>query len=115
MPEIPDFTQSELWVMDTTLRERYGANKEVQLADGEVRLRPSDRTLSVCPMLYWEDGGCHFVILKTGERRYRSQFYYEGWKHYATGVREYDDITTCAVATLQAQADQEARRRKERS
>lgn len=111
MSEIPDFTHSELWVIETTLRERYGAKQELQLADGEIRLRPSDRELSVCPMVVWEHADCHFVVLKSAQRRYRSQFFYEGWRQYSTGVREYDDITTCVVATPQSQADQEATRR----
>lgn len=111
MPEIADFTQSELWVIESTLRERYREKQAVQLADGEIRLRPSDRELSVCPMVFWEHGDCHFVVIKSAERRYRSQFFYEGWRQYSTGVREYDDITTCVVATLQAQADQEAKRK----
>lgn len=111
MSQIPDYTQSELWVIQTTLRERYGGKKELRLGDSEIRRRPSDRDLTVCPLAYWEHNDCHFVVVKCGERRYRSQFYYEGWRQFGTGVREYDDIATCVVATLQAQADEEARRR----
>jgi len=110
MRVIPDFTNSELWIVEATLRERYGAKKEIQRADGEIRLRPSDRELTPCPILFWESGSCHFVLIKSGERRYRSQFYYEAYKQYGAGASEYDDITTCVVATLQAQADEEARR-----
>jgi len=38
MSAIPDFTDSELWVVRTTLRERYGHDVEIQLADSELRV-----------------------------------------------------------------------------
>lgn len=110
MSEIPDFNKSELWVIETTLTERYGEKPDLQFADAEVRVRPNDRELTTCPVVYWQWDDCHFVIVKTGERRYRSQFYYEAYKQYSPGVPEFDDITNCVVATLQAQADQDAKR-----
>ncbi len=110
MREIPDFNKSELWIIDTTLKERYHEKIPLQFADTEIRLRPNDRELTACPVLYWEKGDCHFVIFKCGEKCYRSQFYYEAYKQYGTGIREFDDITNCVVTTLQAQADEEAKR-----
>jgi len=57
-------------------------------------------------VVVWQaDGGCHFVIFKTGERAYRCQFFYKPDKQMGTGVSEYDDLAECAVALLQAQAD----------
>ena len=38
-------------------------------------------------MVVWQaDGGCHFVIFKTGERAYRCQFFYKPDKQMGTGV-----------------------------
>jgi hypothetical protein len=39
---IPDITDTEQWVLRTTLRERYGRDLELQLADAEIRLHASD-------------------------------------------------------------------------
>jgi len=111
MAEIPDISETEKWVVQTTLRERYGDDVPLQLADAEIRLHASDRELSSCPVVYWERQGCHFVIFKTGERRYRSQFFYRGFQQYGTGVHEYDDLSECIVSLLQVQADYEARER----
>jgi hypothetical protein len=40
---IADFTETERWVVDTTLKERYGKAIEVKAADVELRLSPADR------------------------------------------------------------------------
>ncbi|MCG7902912.1 hypothetical protein [Candidatus Thiodiazotropha endoloripes] len=109
MSEIPDITDSELWIIETTLTERYGYKVETQIADAEIRLMPSDRELSSCPAVYWNQEGCNFIIFKTGSRKYRCQFFYRGYQQYGTGVREYDDLTECVVSLLQTQADHSAR------
>lgn len=106
MAQIPDITDSERWIIQTTLRERYGREVEFQLADAEIRRHASDRELTACPVLYWTtEDGCHFVIFKTGERRYRGQFFYKPYRQMSTGIAEYDDLTECAVSLLQTQAD----------
>ena len=106
MTSIPDITETEQWLMRTTLRERYGRDLEIQLADAEIRLATSDRELTTCPVIYWQsDDGCNFVIFKAGERAYRCQFFYKPYQQMGTGVAQYDNLAECAVALLQAQAD----------
>lgn len=112
MTSVPDITDTERWVVETTLRERYGDDLEFHLADAEIRIHPSDRELTSCPVIVWQsDDGCTFVIFKSAERRYRSQFFYKPHKQMGTGIHEYDDLAECAVALLQAQADYAAERR----
>jgi hypothetical protein len=112
MAQIPDIDDTEQWVMRTTLRERYGRETELALADAEVRLSPLDRELTDCPALCWQsEDGCNFAILKTGERLYRCQFYYEPYRQLGTGRAEYDNLAECAVALLQAQANYAAQLR----
>ena len=111
MDTIRDFTETEEWLVGTTLRERYGRDFELQLADAETRLNPADRDLSSCPVFVWEADGSDFVIFKTGERRYRCRFFYRGYQQYGTGIHEYDDLTECTVSLLQAQADYVAQQR----
>jgi hypothetical protein len=112
MAAIPDITETEKWIMQTALKERYGRDMEIRLADADIRLHPTDRELKSCPVIYWQAGdGCSFVIFKTGECSYRCQFYYEPYKQMGTGVHKFDDLAECAVALLQAQADFTAERR----
>jgi hypothetical protein len=38
MSVIPDFSDSELWIIKSTLAERYGTAPEINLAETEMRL-----------------------------------------------------------------------------
>jgi hypothetical protein len=109
MAEIPDITETELWVVNTTLKERYGRELELQLGDAEIRLRPADRELTSCPIIHWVAEQCNFVVFKAGEGRYRCQFFYRVHQQYGTGRAEYDDLAECLVELLQTQADYAAR------
>lgn len=112
MTAIPDITDTERWVLQTTLRERYGREVPFDLADADVRLHPSDRDVTLCPLIYWQsEDACNFVIVKSGERKYRCQFYSKPYQQMSTGVEEYDGLAECAVALLQAQADYVAEQR----
>jgi hypothetical protein len=101
MHEVPDISDNETWIIRTTLQERYKEEVELQMADAEIRLQPSDKNLTPCPAWYWQVENCHFIIFKTGTRKYRSQFFY----------RAYQQYTECVVSLLQAQADHEAKER----
>lgn len=56
MSEVSDITENETWVVKSTMLERYDFDVELQIADSEIRLRPSDRTLTECPVFYWGGG-----------------------------------------------------------
>lgn len=112
MSTIPDFNDSEIWVVENALKERYGADEAAQIqlqrADSEIRLRPADRELTECPVLYWQARGVNFIIFKSGAERYRCQFFYRIHQQYGTGVDEYDNIGDCVTMLLQMQADHAA-------
>jgi len=107
MTKIADFTKTEIWTVESTLKERWGKDNgiEFQFADTDVRLSPSDRETAECPALIWQYEGCNFIIIKTGIQSYRCQFFYRGYQQYGTGVYEYDDIGDCIVSLLQVQSD----------
>ena len=109
MSGVPDITDSELWVVEATLKERYGKAVEVQLADVELRLDPAVTELTVCPAMVWKEGA-GFIISKVGDHRFRCQFFYSAREQYGTGKAEYDDLLECVVAVLKLQADHEAKR-----
>lgn len=116
MEQIPDFTETELWVLRTALKERYGQDVNIELADAEIRLDPSSTTLTSCPAVHWSKRSSNFVIFKINDNRYRCQFYYRGYQQYGTGLEVYDNLAECVTTILQVQADHErseAQHRKE--
>jgi len=108
MTKIPDFTQSETWTIESTLKERWGKDNaiELQFADTEIRLHLGDRETTNCPAIIWQHEGCNYIIFKSGIQNYRCQFFYKGYQQYGTGVYEYDDIGDCIISLLQVQSDQ---------
>jgi len=103
---VPDITSTEFWVVETAIKERYGAGViEVQVADSDIRLDPADREVTSCPTLYWTDGTAHFVIFKVGDGLFRSQFFYSKREQFGTGRRQYDDLAECVSLLLKMQAD----------
>jgi hypothetical protein len=107
---IPDFTSHELWVIQSTVKERYGREVPVEHAEAELRLNPEDRSVTPVPVAHWAERGARFVIFKLGDNRFRGQFYYRGFEQYGTGRDAYDDLFECVVTLLQVQADHERSR-----
>ncbi len=108
MAQITDFTKSEIWTIESTLKERWGKENEIELqfADTDIRLHLGDRETTECPAIIWQYDGCNYIIFKTGIQNYRCQFFYKGYQQYGTGVHEYDDIGDCIISLLQIQSDQ---------
>lgn len=114
MSKIPDITDTEKWAVRSTLDERWGKDKvDLQVVDVEARLSKADRELTECPALYWEQSECHFVIIKTADSAYRTQFFYRNREQFGTGIPEYDNIGDCALSLLRLQADHELKRAQE--
>jgi len=107
MTTIPDFTEAECQRVSAMLLERYGKLVSLQLADSELQLGSNPADLSLCPTIYWNERGAHFVLCKVGENRYRCQFFYSEAEQYGTGRDEYDNLDDCARTLLQVQSDHE--------
>lgn len=111
--KIPDIDDTERWVVESALKERYGKRVETELADVELVLSAQDEKLIACPSLYWEERGAAFVITKVAEGHYRTMFYYPQDDHpeqFGTGRPEYDDLFECVTTVLRLQADHEKER-----
>jgi hypothetical protein len=104
---VTDFTDTELSIVTSAVRERYGQAVPVEVADTELRMYPEDRELTTCPCLYWKARDCSFVIAKTADSRYRSMFFYRVHQMFGTGREEYDDLGDCVLVLLRVQADHE--------
>lgn len=114
MSTIPDINDTEKRIIRSCLDERWGKDSvDFQVVDVEARLDPSDRELTECPAVYWEQGKCHFVIIKTADNHYRTQFYYGNREQYGTGIHEYNDLGDCVLSLLRLQADHERDRQQE--
>lgn len=104
---IPKFTERERNLVRQTIKERYGSEVTFEDVDAELQLDLLKEELTTCPSLTWEERGAHFVIFKTGDSRFRCQFYYIDTEQFGTGKDEYDNLGDCTVTLLQVQADHE--------
>lgn len=114
MSPIPEFDDGERWVVESTLKERYGKIVTAQLADVELKLAAEDAQLIACPTLYWEERGAAFVLSKVGDGRYRTMFFYMDdpvEEQFGAGKPVYDDLLECVTAVLRVQADHEKERK----
>lgn len=108
MTHIPqDFTDVELKLVNQTLLERYGRMVALQTADAEIQLSPESEDLTVCPVIYWEERGAHFVVFKLGASLFKAQFFYNETTQYGTGKEGFDNLGDCVITLLQVQADHE--------
>ena len=102
--KIPDFTETELWAVRSTLKERYGKEVEPQLADTEVMLGGTDG-MAWCPALFWSAKAANFAIVKLGPKRFRAYFYYHPEHQLGTGIDNYDELGECMISVLQVESD----------
>ncbi len=102
-----EFTESEQQLISQTLKERYGKDVEFQLADVEIRVNPADRTLTECPAVFWSERDANFLVVKSGEKEFRCQFFYRGHEQFGTGRETYDELGDCLITLLQVQSDHE--------
>ncbi|MBI5329858.1 MAG: hypothetical protein HZB71_04520 [Betaproteobacteria bacterium] len=113
MSDFPDFSASDLKLVQATIKERFGREAEIHEVETEVRLNPGDRELAACPALYWKVDDCAFVVSRTGHAAYRAMFYYSVKDRFATGKEEYDNLGDCVISLLKVQEEQDAKRRAE--
>ena len=85
MSGIPDFSDSGVWIIQSTLNERY------------------DSVPATCR----EIGDYPFVAARAGDNR--CQPFYSAHPMYGRGRESCDDLSECMVTRLQVQADQHAK------
>ena len=102
--KIPDFTETELWTVRSTLKERYGKEIDAQRADTEVMLGGVEG-MAWCPALFWSAKGANFAVVKIGTKRFRAYFYYHPEHQLGTGIDSYDEIGDCVISVLQVESD----------
>jgi len=108
----PEFTAREKNLVAQTLAERFGQPITVQPTRSEIQLNLLEDVLTECPSLTWKVDVCNFVVFKTGDQRFRCQFYYTDAEQFGTNEREYDNLGDCVVTLLQLQGKHEEERRR---
>ncbi len=109
---IPEFTAREKNLVARTLAERFDQPITVQPTRSEIQLNLLEEVLTECPSLTWKVGVCTFVVFKTGDQRFRCQFYYTDVEQFGTNEREYDNLGDCVVTLLQLQGKHEDERKR---
>lgn len=107
---IPQFTDRERKLVSQSLAERFDKPIPVETIQAEIQLNLLQDELTQCPALKWQENLCHFVIFKTGDSRFRCQFYYTDAEQFGTGELEYDNLGDCVISLLQVQAKHETER-----
>ena len=109
---IPEFTARERNLVSQTLVERFGQPIPVQSIQSEIQLNLLKDELTQCPAQTWQVGVCHFVVFKTGDSRFRCQFYYTDAEQFGTSQMEYDNLGDCVIDLLQVQGKHEDERKR---
>ncbi len=109
---IPEFTARERNLVSQSLVERFGMPIPIQSIQAEIQLDLLQEDLTPCPSLTWQEGVCHFVVFKTGDSRFRCQFYYTDAEQFGTDCREYDNLGDCVIDLLQVQNKHETERKR---
>lgn len=109
---VADFTPREKNLVSQTLVERYGVAVPVQSIHSEIQLDLLKEDLTRVPALTWQEGVCHFVVFKTGDSRFRCQFYYTDAEQFGTAKIEYDSLGDCVIDLLQVQGKHEEERQR---
>lgn len=109
---IRDFTTRERNLVSQTLAERFGAQIPLQTIQSEIQLDLLKEELTQCPSLTWQVDVCHFVVFKTGDNRFRCQFYYTDAEQFGTATPEYDTLGDCVIDLLQVQSKHEEERQR---
>lgn len=104
---IPEFDARERRALEAAMIFRYGQPAGLQDAEIELKLHAGTESLTRCPGAYWNERGVQFVVCKTGDKRYRSYFFYTDNEQYRIGEHDYDNIEDCVRNLLQLQTDHE--------
>lgn len=100
-----EFTEPEIATIRELLVQHYHRDVEIRMADNEVLLTADDTDPTLCPAVFWYQGETNFVVVKTGDRHYRTEFFYTPHEQYDTGTREYNDLGQCVNEVLRAQEE----------
>lgn len=107
--QVPDWSDNELRVVESTTQDRFGKPILIEQATSELRGAQGVFDLYECPALFWEDdNGTHYVISKLDERRYQALFFYPGQQMHRIGAKEYHDIGDSVTQLLLTQASHHA-------
>ena len=102
-----EFTEAEIATIRELLTQRFRKDIEIQLSHSDVALSSDQDFLTKCPTVFWHVRDANFVVTKTDNSSYRTQFFYTPHDQFGTGVEVYGDLKQCIDAVLQSQSEYE--------
>jgi hypothetical protein len=107
MDSIPNFTPTDIEMVQQLVHHRYQERVEIQVTDSELMLTSEREQLVDYPKLFWHVHGANFAVIRSGLNRYRRQFFYTPHDQHFTGQEEYDSLELCVITPLQIQGNHE--------
>ena len=106
MEPITDFDNDEMGIIQTVVDTPYRCPTPLNLADVEVQLEPPNPARQNRPAVHWLENGANFIVIKTGDERYRGQFFYRPSEIFTTEQDEYHQLADCIHSLLKIEANQ---------
>ena len=105
MEPIADFDSDEMAIIQTVVDTRYRCPIPLNLADVEVQLEPSNPARQNCAAVHWLENDANFIVIKTGNERYRGQFFYSPSEIFPAERDEYKQPAECIHSLLKIEAN----------
>jgi hypothetical protein len=105
MSSIPGFSDSELHHVRGMLTQQVKKDVEIQLSNCGLTLAKNPGQPILCPTVHWNANGANFIVYKTGDSCYKTQFFYTPHEQYGPHAEEYNNLCECVATVMQAQSE----------
>ena len=110
--KIYDFTESELRVVATALKERNNEDVEMQIKQiKQINKINKDNNEKVdCSVIFWRHQGASLNVSKMVEMRFSPRYFYTPGEQFRCTEDKYAEAGDCVFAGLMMQGEHETRK-----
>jgi hypothetical protein len=111
--KIYDFTESELRVVATALKERNNEDVEMQIKqiNNKINKINKDNNEKVdCSVIFWRHQGASLNVSKMVEMRFSPRYFYTPGEQFRCTEDKYAEAGDCVFAGLMMQGEHETRK-----